>query len=966
MGAHPRPAFIRTAAACAAAGALALAMATATAGSVSGASAATVHHGAAKHADTINDYDARRAGSALRTASWHDAKATARSAHAAATLRQDLGNQGVVSIDPLTRTPRVVAKVNGFLTARSSRPAGRVVMSFVRNHRSVFPLGRHALANLTLRHTFRDSAGMRTLSYVQSVHGIRVFGNGLRAHVTRDGRLLQLDGSPVAHLPRQVGKPSISITRARNIALHDTFAVVRPTGTQASAGAARSAARSGDTAKLVLFNTTSGLRLSWQVVTMSSGYLHVVDARTGEVLYRRNLVQSDSGFVWPNYPGAPRGGKQQMVNFTAQGWLPNNSTRLSGNVAHVFDDVNDDDVAEPSEEVGPSATRVWKYPLTTFTPTACVPAFVCTWDPETANSWQTNRMQNAVQVLSFLGRFHDHLAASPISFTRAAGNFEAVDGDAVQANADDGASVAGGLPDGNHIDNANMSTPPDGTPPRMQMFLFHQPGTVFPGQDPFIASNGGDEADVVYHEYTHGLSNRLVVDANGVSTLGIVQAGSMGEAWSDWYASDFLVDENLFRDTPADGDIRIGNYVGWGNDLIRTQPLDCPVGSTSSACPGTPGAGPGGYTYGDFGKIIGAPEVHADGEIWGETTWDLRNALGSRLTENLLTRAMELSPANPSYLDERNSILEADMAVRNGRDQDTIWRVFANRGMGFFAGSVDGDDAAPAEDFSTPPTTNARGTLTGVVTDQDTGAPVSGALVAFGGHASGFGGDYAAVTNADGEYTIPGIIPGTYPKVFARGPGFDPVVQTVTISSGTTRLDWTLRRDWAASAGGATVTFFTNPPDYTPFGCGPTGLIDQSQASGWGSDAPTNPEPPAQNPQPKQIVIKMPTTVDISELTINPSNTCGDAGSASTGDYMLETSPDGVTWTLASSGHFTPAQRHPNTIAMAAGSTAGVQFVRFTMEGTQVVDLGGTCPGNFSGCDFMDSTELEVFGAPTP
>ena len=54
---------------------------------------------------------------------------------------------------------------------------------------------------------------------------------------------------------------------------------------------------------------------------------------------------------------------------------------------------------------------------------------------------------------------------------------------------------------------------------------------------------------MVYHEYTHGLSNRLVVDANGNSTLGEVQAGSMGEAWSDWYAMDYLVGQGLFRDT---------------------------------------------------------------------------------------------------------------------------------------------------------------------------------------------------------------------------------------------------------------------------------------------------------------------------------------------------------------------------------------------------------------------------------
>jgi hypothetical protein len=70
----------------------------------------------------------------------------------------------------------------------------------------------------------------------------------------------------------------------------------------------------------------------------------------------------------------------------------------------------------------------------------------------------------------------------------------------------------------------------------MQMFLWHQPHTAFPDEDPFIAAMGSDEADIVYHENTHGLSNRLVVDAQGNSTLGNLQAGSMGEAWSDWYA----------------------------------------------------------------------------------------------------------------------------------------------------------------------------------------------------------------------------------------------------------------------------------------------------------------------------------------------------------------------------------------------------------------------------------------------
>ena len=55
------------------------------------------------------------------------------------------------------------------------------------------------------------------------------------------------------------------------------------------------------------------------------------------------------------------------------------------------------------------------------------------------------------------------------------------------AETDDGANtqriagVPNGMPDANHIDNANMNTPPDGFMPRMQMYLFNTPL----GPDPF-------------------------------------------------------------------------------------------------------------------------------------------------------------------------------------------------------------------------------------------------------------------------------------------------------------------------------------------------------------------------------------------------------------------------------------------------------------------------------------------------
>ena len=46
-------------------------------------------------------------------------------------------------------------------------------------------------------------------------------------------------------------------------------------------------------------------------------------------------------------------------------------------------------------------------------------------------------------------------------------------------------------------------------------------------------------------------------------------------------------------------------------------------------------------------------------------------------------------------------------------------------------------------------------------------------MVAFGGHASGFPGDFAALTDAAGHYAIKDVFFGTYQKVGGSAPGYD-------------------------------------------------------------------------------------------------------------------------------------------------------------------------------------------------
>ena len=127
--------------------------------------------------------------------------------------------------------------------------------------------------------------------------------------------------------------------------------------------------------------------------------------------------------------------------------------------------------------------------------------------------------------------------------------------------------------DSNHINNANMDTPPDGHSPTMQLYLFE-----YSYGEPYF-DYSGDDAGTVWHEYTHGLSNRLVVDEDGVGALNSAHAGAMGEAWSDRYAEDLLVREGLATDDPdLGGEIDLGEPSDAVRHGTRFEAIDCPVG----------------------------------------------------------------------------------------------------------------------------------------------------------------------------------------------------------------------------------------------------------------------------------------------------------------------------------------------------------------------------------------------------
>ena len=396
-----------------------------------------------------------------------------------------------------------MAKLDGFLTGPSESDAKDVALDYVRAHADVFRLDADDLAALRLVRDYTDVGGTRHLVWAQTFDGIPAFDNDLRASVTRDGRLLNVMGSPRPDLAVPTVSPRLDAPQALGTALADAGADAAPPRVSVASGAARATRfEDGHRAALVLFDTGSDVRLAWRVLAVAEPdevYDTVVDAESGEVLRRASKVAHAVGLAWDYFPGAPAGGGQSERVFTP--WLTPQagSTRLFGPNAHVFADLNDNDVADGGEDIPPGVGGDWNYGFTQFGCDAC------SWNSGQRRSWRTNLRQNGTQVFYFLNTFHEWLEAPPIGFNANAGNFEA--GDRVRAKVLNGANgpTGGGLPDGEHVNNAFMATLPDGTPPLMGMFLYSD----------HLDVNSGDDARVVYHEYTHGLSNRLITDSNG-------------------------------------------------------------------------------------------------------------------------------------------------------------------------------------------------------------------------------------------------------------------------------------------------------------------------------------------------------------------------------------------------------------------------------------------------------------------
>jgi extracellular elastinolytic metalloproteinase len=183
------------------------------------------------------------------------------------------------------------------------------------------------------------------------------------------------------------------------------------------------------------------------------------------------------------------------------------------------------------------------------------------------------------------------------------------------------------------------------------------------------------DSDVVFHEFCHGVSNRLIGGRQNVSALEQPQSRGMGEGWSDYFALT-IYNFGKPQERFVTGDWVTGNPKG-----IRRFPYDSNFPE-------------------NFGHIANQTDEHVVGEVWCAALMEMNRSLGKALGSpeeghlwgwQLVVDSFKLMPANPSFLDARDSILRAlDDARTKGRltaDQHqaarkAIWTTFAKFGMG--------------------------------------------------------------------------------------------------------------------------------------------------------------------------------------------------------------------------------------------------------------------------------------------
>ena len=472
-----------------------------------------------------------------------------------------------------------------------------------------------------------------------------------------------------------------------------------------------------------------------------------------------------------------------------------------------------------------SASREYSYPWTnSWSESKCFTPFVPGVSHDiSAATTNLFAMHNRMHDWTYhLGLNERHWNAQDSNF----GTGGTAENDPVIGNAQAGAAN-GGFPSYLGRDNANMISLPDGVSPITNMYLWQPLAGAF--YSPCV--DGDYDMSVIGHEYGHMVENRLIGKGGN---RGGHHAGAMGESSGDLLGMEVL---NEYGFVPVSGENRfaVGAYVtgnkqrGIRNYGMNASPLN----------------------FSDMGYDLTGPQVHADGEIWSATNYDIRQALvtkygagsaqaqldcaegrvpasscpGNRRWVQLMFDAYLLMPTAPSMLDARDAYLAADQMRFGGANQAELWLAFARRGFGKDAAGSNtaaDTDADPTPDFASSLHQNA----TVIFKAQNESKQAVSARIYVGRYearVSPIADTNPATTGQNLDDTAQ-FAPGTY-EFFVHAPGYGHLRLTKTFTPGQkVAQTFSLKTNWASRANGATAS---------GDGTRHADLIDDTESSNW-------------------------------------------------------------------------------------------------------------------------------------
>lgn len=817
---------------------------------------------------------------------------------AANVLAQQVGAGVKFSWNSLFGTPSMVVKDGGYLTGPQSGDAVTIAKGWLKQNAALYGLTAADVDAMKVSRNFAmPGTGLRPVTLQQTFGGIEsTQGGRVIVAVASDGKILSVAGDlrPSGTLAGDfVLSAADALNKAKQLLAPAVSYVPLLSGTKNGWNVYDGGdVLPGDQyVKKSVFLTAGEVRPAYRVLfihELNEGHEVIVDAVTGETLYQRALVDTlvdAGGLVFENFPGAPAGGTQVKKSFrgdaaaSPNGWVaPATEAGLTtiGNNADAYANWSNFLVPEGTGLVRPVAVLgQFDYP------------FLDAWrqtNGQTVPPSYAEDVNSAVTNLFYHHNlFHDYFYK--LGWVEGAGNLQAtnfgkggMEGDPILGMAHAGAT-SGGAPTYTGRDNAYMLTLPDGIPAWSGMFLWEPIAGAF--NSPY--SDGDYDASIIYHEYSHALSNRYVA---GGEALGSHQAGSMGEAWGDWFAMHYLI-KNGLEDSPVVGEYATGN----SERGIRSWPLDTAP-----------------LNYGDIGFDIVGPEVHADGEIWSAILWHVRTALinnlgkaeGEKVVEQLVMDAMPISAPNPSFADMRTAIIAADQARYGGAHYDLLWTAFAQRGLGATASSNGGDDTDPHPAFDHPNAAQ-NGELVWKVVNADTNQPIENARVIVGQFEART--SEAAKTSANGGAAL-AMAGGTYDiTIQARGFG-SRTLENVTIVPGeNNQMTIKLAPNLASATNGATIASVSDAAASNPVKL----LIDDTEASVFATNADEN------GFQGAEVVVDLAgdKAVNVSHIQISAFKDVAKNRFATLKDFTVQASVDGTTWTKVLDGNFTMQDPRP-------------------------------------------------------